>query len=462
MVKMIFVVMVAVLVVIPMFVSCAPSTQTPPPVAVDSQPVKPTAPAVDDNKVVPPKPVDVTASQVKGFVYESVEGSTQIYYMKANSQDKIKLGQSGDGQPAWSPDGNTIAFISNKDGDVNKQIYTMDVDGKNIKKLTSIGEGARYPVWSPDGKKIAFISNLRAIPPDPPFLESPYGPNSLYVMNADGSGLLNISEGRDGWYFSPMWSPDGKKLVFICCTSDKHLVYWPNIFVINVDGTGRSDITNTKEDSEIAPCWSPDGQNIAFLSNRNISENEGGKKNADCWNLYVMKNDGTEVRRINADFPGWDGYGGLSRNYSDPSAGMVTPWASEAEYFGPFTTWSPDGKYITVCTIRAQGPAMPGSTGNYFTTISKPATQFAVGSLIVFDSVTGKEISAVKAGKRSVCWSPDSKRICYIPPAGSDASSGLASYRQITARNLVIMDVDGSNPQTTFDCNAGGYLNWHP
>ena len=410
MVKMIFVVMVAVLVVIPMFVGCTPNTQAPPPITVDNQTVKPQAPAVVDSKTVQPKPEDATASKVKGFVYESFEGGTQIYYMKESSQDRVKLGQPGDSQPSWSPDGNKIAFMS-----PGGLICTMDIDGSNIQKYTVDNRtvSGKNPAWSPDNNKIE--SDM-------------------------------------------VWSPDGKKLVFVDCRETNISISVGDIFARNADGSGLKNITKTAWDSEIGPCWSPDGQYIAFLSNRNISEDEGGSINSDCWNLYVTKYDGSEVRRVNADFPGWTGYAGISKNY------LITDivWDRMNEMYGPYLTWSPDGKYITVCTVRAQGPALPGLPGSYLYTMSKPVEQFSVGSLIIFDAKTGKEITAVKAAKRSVCWSPDSKRICYIPPAGSDANTYLVAYRQITARNFVIMDLDGSNPQTIFDCNPEGYLNWHP
>jgi Tol biopolymer transport system component len=88
--------------------------------------------------------------------------------------------------------------------------------------------------------------------------------------------------------------------------------------------------------------------------------------------------------------------------------------------------------------------------------------QFPVGSLTVFDAQTGTELSTVKSGNRSVSWSPDSKRLCYIPPSGSQATDRLFYYRQIMSSNLIMMDPDGGNPQTIYDVNADGYVDWRP
>lgn len=455
MVKMMLGIMVVVLVVIPMFVSCAPNAQTPPPIAVDNQTVKPQTPTVDNSKIIKTKPEEITASDAKGFVYESFAGITKIYYMKANGQDKIKLGQSGSSQPVWSPDGKTIAFVSG-DG----IICAMDIEGENVKEFTA----GRNPVWSPDSTKIAYILDGERKSPGGKW--NYFYRDSLYVINADGTGLKEIAKFH--MMFSPMWSPDGMKLVIVGSAlgdkiSESDTFGNADIQIVNADGTEITNITNTADASEKAPCWSPDGQHIAFLSNDRI---ESGSA-ADYWNLYVMRNDGTEVRKLNGDTTVWAGYAGQSRNYQGGiigSGSMESPQDRMSEMYGPFTTWSPNGKYITICTVRAQGPTSASSGGANITycTISMPAGQFPVGSLIIFDIQTGKETTAVASGKRSVCWSSDSKRICYIPPSGSQGTDQLVGYRKIQSRNLIIMDPDGSNPQTIYDCYPDGYLNWRP
>jgi Tol biopolymer transport system component len=101
--------------------------------------------------------------------------------------------------PRLSPDGKSIVCGSQKLGDF--ELFTMDIDGKNEKRLTkSPGIDAR-PAWSPDGKRIAFTSNRD-------------GNYEIYVMNADGSNPRRITNHPERDDF-PSWHPDGKRLVFV-------------------------------------------------------------------------------------------------------------------------------------------------------------------------------------------------------------------------------------------------------
>jgi TolB protein len=93
--------------------------------------------------------------------------------------------------PAWSPDGQQIAFVSDRDG--NQEIYMMGADGKTQERLTDNSAFDGMPSWSPNGQQIAFISERDGNP-------------EIYVMYADGSGIqrLTMSEGRD---IDAVWQP---------------------------------------------------------------------------------------------------------------------------------------------------------------------------------------------------------------------------------------------------------------
>ena len=136
-----------------------------------------------------------------------------------------------------------IAFISDRDG--NREIYLMRADGTGLVNLTNNPAVDEGPVWSPDGSKILFETNRD-------------GNWAVYVMNADGSGVNRLlSTGG----FAPAWSPDGTKIAF-----DFHDGNF-GIYVMNADGSGLTRLASNAADDRV-PAWSPDGGKIAFMSFR--------------------------------------------------------------------------------------------------------------------------------------------------------------------------------------------------
>src|SRR2546426_537605 len=163
-----------------------------------------------------------------------------------------------------------IAFVSNRDG--NNEIYTMNVDGTGVSRLTVNVASDVSPTWSPDGTKIAFVSNRD-------------GNNEIYTMNADGTGVTRLTTSASD-DLSPAWSPDGSKIAF---QTNRDSGFSPEIYVMNVDGSGQTRLTvNTAID--LAPAWSPDGTKIAFASDRDGN-----------YELYAINPDGTGVTRLTSN-----------------------------------------------------------------------------------------------------------------------------------------------------------------
>jgi TolB protein len=136
----------------------------------------------------------------------------------------------------------TIAFLSGSQ--VPNGIYLMRPDGSGLRRLESNQEKGATPAWSPDGQRIAFADRRG-------------GEHlAIYVVNADGSGLQQVTHPTSTDDESPSWSPDGRRIVF-----EVNLDGELGISVVNLDGSGRRRLTADGE----SPAWSPAGRRIAFV-----------------------------------------------------------------------------------------------------------------------------------------------------------------------------------------------------
>lgn len=174
------------------------------------------------------------------------DGDPDIYVedVRTNEQRQLTFDGNRDIWPAWSPNGKWIAFISDRVGEM--AIYRMDADGENLMRLTNQGHCSR-PVWSPDSQRIAFTSNRR-------------DNNSLYVMTAAGRGVRRLAKASSG---GCTWSPDGKEIAFI---APGDVLGSLALFSINVDRKRQRQLTQLYKDfTRISqPAWSPSGKWIAY------------------------------------------------------------------------------------------------------------------------------------------------------------------------------------------------------
>ena len=151
------------------------------------------------------------------YAYERVYGF-EIYVMDTDGSGQTNLTNSPawDTAPAWSPDGDQIAFQSNRDG--NREIYLMESDGSSQVNLTKHQGDDAAPHWSPNGSKIAFHSDRTGV-------------FNIFVMEADGSELVQLTDSPD-WDIEPAWSPYGQHIAFYSKREGNFEVY-----VMNADGS---------------------------------------------------------------------------------------------------------------------------------------------------------------------------------------------------------------------------------
>jgi Tol biopolymer transport system component len=180
--------------------------------------------------------------------------SRQIYVMNADGTNRQQVSSGSDNvAPDWSPDGTQIVYS-------NAGIILVNADGSGTRVLQYSGTLDQLPKWSPNGREIVFTST-RA------------GAAHVYLMNADGSNVRQLTGEATSQDQSPAWSPDGSKIVFERCMNGAGPVPWVcnsqwDLFVMNADGSSARNLTNTAEADEHNGKFTPDGGSIGFMSNR--------------------------------------------------------------------------------------------------------------------------------------------------------------------------------------------------
>lgn len=212
-----------------------------------------------------------------------------------------------------------IAVASDRAGNQWREVYVMDWDGHNEKKITSHQSITLSPAWSPDGKSIAYtayayhpkakvrnadlflyelFTGKRFLLSSRPGINSgacfhPNG-NSIFLtisqagnpdvfsMNTDGEDLKRITNGPSGaMNVEPSISPDGKRIAFSSDRSGR-----PMIYIMNIDGSNLKRVTFAGR-YNASPAWSPDGKKLAFAG-----------WDAEHFDIFVMNSDGTELERL--------------------------------------------------------------------------------------------------------------------------------------------------------------------
>jgi Tol biopolymer transport system component len=194
----------------------------------------------------------------------------EIYVIEPDGTGATQLtnNSSFDGNPAWSPDGSKIAFWGLGAGGFS-DIFVMNANGSGLVDVTNTADrGESEPAWSPDGTKIALTGSTDT-------------GVDVFVMNADGSGATQISTGV-AFNAQAAWSPDGTKIAYI--TNPGYPMGDFDIVTTTPAGGAATHLTSGPTD-DLSPDWSPDGTRIVFHR-----DPERFSNTADIW---VMNADGT-------------------------------------------------------------------------------------------------------------------------------------------------------------------------
>ena len=205
------------------------------------------------------------------FTSSRADGNMRdIYTMDTDGHNQVNLTNhlADDLEPAWSPTGEHILFVSDREG--VPDLYLMEPDGSNVRRVFKEKEYRETPIWSSDGEWIVYIHrNFQ-----------------LNIANKDGTEVEVLTELLTPSYVHPDWSPDGTKLTFdVLRKLRTHVIDLQTRTIEPLLPELQLLILNTE--------WSPDGKRIAFAG---IPKNQA--INFDNMRVYVVNVDGTSLKQV--------------------------------------------------------------------------------------------------------------------------------------------------------------------
>jgi Tol biopolymer transport system component len=162
-----------------------------------------------------------------------------------------------DAEGSYSPDGKQIVFCSNRSGEKNLELYIMDADGKNVRQLTKAPQCYNGgPFFSPDGKQVIFRSDRKK-----------KDQLQLYVINTDGTGERALTDDLNWVQWGPYWYRDGKHIIY--AGADHAVPGRPNydLYWMNIE-TGKKVRITHAPGADVLPVFSPDGKKLMWTSTR--------------------------------------------------------------------------------------------------------------------------------------------------------------------------------------------------
>lgn len=259
-----------------------------------------------------------------------------IYVVDANQQRAWGISEGDLNGPAVSPDGQKIAYSTTALTETAYDIYVMNIDGTNRKRISDINGQENNPCWTQDGSLVLFhafrfdsdvdglytqspvpnppdrtlVIDFRKLNPSYDFWTQ-YGNISIssnnkiiisykgiYTLDSDGSNLTRIIAGEENYpLYSAAFSPDGSKLALLAMKTDQYNIQSISVLVFSPDGTNPDTLVSMNASgnntwmgcNSYSLCWSPDGSKIAF------TRPDGPEVGS---HIYIINTDKTDLTQV--------------------------------------------------------------------------------------------------------------------------------------------------------------------
>ena len=221
-------------------------------------------------------PVSAEAPRRAKIVFTATrDGNAEIYVMNTDGSEQLRLTNhpGDDFDPTWSPTGEHIAFVSERDHAGLYDIYLMNPNGQNIRPAFDELDYRTAPAWSPDGKKIAYHTY------------SPIPDWAVYFNTIDGGTSERVSAAGIHPGGFPDWSPDGTEIAFTGGTRIKWRIWIRNLQT----GDKKLLLPKIPLGDQRNPAWSPDGSKLAFY---------WWKREENKPYIYIVNRDGKNLDKI--------------------------------------------------------------------------------------------------------------------------------------------------------------------
>jgi dipeptidyl aminopeptidase/acylaminoacyl peptidase len=351
------------------------------------------------------------------FVVTEIDSAADAYYSHIwlaglNDDGQVRQltrGAVRDRDPAWSPDGSKIAFVSNRGGN-SPQIFILPLDGGDPWALTDLENGASNPVWSPDGRTLLFASSLTTRELEEARAEAEAASAGEGEDEAaDEAAMWGSPAAIRKWLAKNAEQEDPAVITRLRFQGERGLnpiEHWDHIYAIDLEGGEPHRLTDGPYDF-FAPTFSPDGRQIAFIADITNGVHPDYSLKSE---LYIMDAAGGEPRMI--DIPGY--------SVSNPS-------------------WSPDGTHIAFAARDTTEPT---------------AANTIIGVLELLDRGLVGNVEwvsrALDRSARQYHWSADGSSVYF----SAGVHGTVPIYRTALHNGQIRQVVSGERGVLSFDLGA--------